>query len=229
MLAGFHTMGWTTENTAKEMAKKSANAAVVEALAPICVDKFLRAVEYEEPGRTDESVRRIKARSLRRAVGRRYPATAPPMVRQWRKRAPKCSALSSNQGLARSSIRRKLVQASPSAICRRRRHSSCPIAFFTRVTRSGEAEVSLLASAWACAALRGSMSMLRFCASAREAVLHEAVERLAQHGDAVRGHAGPTAMARPKGVPAARNSTMSFLSGASSSASGRPAGLCARA
>lgn len=45
MLAGFHTMGWTTENTAKEMAKKSANAAVVEALAPICVDKFLRAVE----------------------------------------------------------------------------------------------------------------------------------------------------------------------------------------
>ena len=35
----------TTENTAKEMAKKSANAAVVEALAPICVDKFLRAVE----------------------------------------------------------------------------------------------------------------------------------------------------------------------------------------
>src|SRR6266508_3428527 len=45
MLAGFHTMGWTTENTAKEMAKKSASAAVVEALAPICVDKFLHAVE----------------------------------------------------------------------------------------------------------------------------------------------------------------------------------------
>ena len=45
MLAGFNTMGWTTENTAKEMAKKSASAAVVEALAPICVDKFLQAGE----------------------------------------------------------------------------------------------------------------------------------------------------------------------------------------
>ena len=45
VLAGFHTMGWTLENTAKEMAKNSARAAVVEALAPICVDKFLHAAE----------------------------------------------------------------------------------------------------------------------------------------------------------------------------------------
>jgi len=45
VLAGFYTMGWTLESTAKEMAKKSASAAVVEALAPICVDKFLHAAE----------------------------------------------------------------------------------------------------------------------------------------------------------------------------------------
>jgi hypothetical protein len=43
VFAGFQGLGWTLEKTAKDMAKKSASAAVVEALAPICVDKFQHA------------------------------------------------------------------------------------------------------------------------------------------------------------------------------------------
>jgi hypothetical protein len=38
--AGFSGFGWTFESTAKDMAKKSANEAVVSALAPNCADKF---------------------------------------------------------------------------------------------------------------------------------------------------------------------------------------------
>ena len=167
MLAGFHTMGWTTENTAKEMAKKSANAAVVEALAPICVDKFLRAVEA---AKNKVELMKVSSSDQGSFIEKGGWATLPgnssangPAVAQ---ACAKCSALSSNQGLPDH-------RSSPAWSRPRRRRSaggaasSCPIAFFTRVTRSGEAEVSLLASAWACAALRGSMSMLRFCASAR--------------------------------------------------------------
>jgi hypothetical protein len=40
MVVGFYWGGWTLGGTAKEMAQKSASAAVVAALAPICVDKF---------------------------------------------------------------------------------------------------------------------------------------------------------------------------------------------
>jgi hypothetical protein len=43
--AGFSGFGWTLENTAKEMAKRSANDAVVGALAPICADKFQHAAD----------------------------------------------------------------------------------------------------------------------------------------------------------------------------------------
>jgi hypothetical protein len=43
--AGFSAFGWTFENTAKEMAKKSANEAIVGALAPICADKFQQAAD----------------------------------------------------------------------------------------------------------------------------------------------------------------------------------------
>lgn len=39
VLVGFSGFGWMLEGTAKEMAKKSAEAAVAEALAPICADK----------------------------------------------------------------------------------------------------------------------------------------------------------------------------------------------
>ena len=42
-LAGFSAFGWTLDSTAKEMAKKSANEAVVAALAPICADNFQHA------------------------------------------------------------------------------------------------------------------------------------------------------------------------------------------
>src|ERR1700675_1217364 len=42
-LAGFSSLGWTFDSTAKEMAKKSANEAVVAALAPICADNFQHA------------------------------------------------------------------------------------------------------------------------------------------------------------------------------------------
>jgi hypothetical protein len=45
VFVGFNGLGMMSENSAKEMAKKSANAAVVEALAPICVDKFQHAAD----------------------------------------------------------------------------------------------------------------------------------------------------------------------------------------
>lgn len=43
--AGFSGFGWTFESTAKEMAKRSASSAVIEALAPICADNFEHAVD----------------------------------------------------------------------------------------------------------------------------------------------------------------------------------------
>jgi hypothetical protein len=44
-LVGFSGFGWTFESTAKEMSKNSVNAAVVEALAPICADNFQHAAD----------------------------------------------------------------------------------------------------------------------------------------------------------------------------------------
>ena len=44
-LAGFQGLGWVLDGTAKDLAKKSASAAVIEALAPICVDKFQHAAD----------------------------------------------------------------------------------------------------------------------------------------------------------------------------------------
>jgi hypothetical protein len=43
IIVGFNWGGWTLGGTATQMAEKSANAAVVRVLAPICVDKFQRA------------------------------------------------------------------------------------------------------------------------------------------------------------------------------------------
>src|SRR5437879_958937 len=45
MVIGFNWGGWTLGSTAKEMAQQGAHAAVVEALAPICADRFQRAAE----------------------------------------------------------------------------------------------------------------------------------------------------------------------------------------
>ena len=45
MVVGFNWGGWTLGSTAKELAQKSANSAVVTALAPICVDKFQLAAD----------------------------------------------------------------------------------------------------------------------------------------------------------------------------------------
>jgi hypothetical protein len=45
MVIGFNWGGWTLGSTAKDMAQKGAHAAVVQALAPICVDKFQRGAE----------------------------------------------------------------------------------------------------------------------------------------------------------------------------------------
>jgi hypothetical protein len=42
VIVGFNWGGWTLESTAKQMAEKSANTAVVAALAPICADRFNR-------------------------------------------------------------------------------------------------------------------------------------------------------------------------------------------
>lgn len=44
-LVGFSGFGWTFESKAKDMARASANAAVVEALAPICAENFQRGAE----------------------------------------------------------------------------------------------------------------------------------------------------------------------------------------
>ena len=43
MVIGFNWGGWTLGGTAAQMSEKSANAAVVRVLAPICVDNFKRA------------------------------------------------------------------------------------------------------------------------------------------------------------------------------------------
>ncbi len=40
MLIGFNWGGWTLGSTAKQMAEKSASAALVAVLAPMCADKF---------------------------------------------------------------------------------------------------------------------------------------------------------------------------------------------
>ena len=40
LVAGFYWGGWVTGGKANEMVQKSTSAAVVTALAPICVDKF---------------------------------------------------------------------------------------------------------------------------------------------------------------------------------------------
>src|SRR5258707_4223342 len=45
LIVGFQWGGWVTGGTAKEMAQKSANTALVTALAPICVDKFQRSAQ----------------------------------------------------------------------------------------------------------------------------------------------------------------------------------------
>ena len=45
VVIGFNWGGWMLESTAKQMAEKSANSAVVTALAPICADKFRQAAE----------------------------------------------------------------------------------------------------------------------------------------------------------------------------------------
>jgi hypothetical protein len=45
VIIGFNWGGWTLESTAKQMADKSANSALVAALAPMCADKFRQAAD----------------------------------------------------------------------------------------------------------------------------------------------------------------------------------------
>ena len=45
LIVGFNWGGWVTGNTAKEMAQKSTNTALVAALAPICVEKFQHSAD----------------------------------------------------------------------------------------------------------------------------------------------------------------------------------------
>jgi hypothetical protein len=42
MVIGFSWLGWTLESTAKRMAQTQAHSAVVAALAPICVERFMK-------------------------------------------------------------------------------------------------------------------------------------------------------------------------------------------
>jgi hypothetical protein len=44
-IIGFNWGGWTLESTARQMAEKSAIAARVAALAPMCADKFQQAAD----------------------------------------------------------------------------------------------------------------------------------------------------------------------------------------
>jgi hypothetical protein len=44
-VVGFSSLGWTLGSTAEQMATQRAEAAVVAALAPICVEKFQRQAE----------------------------------------------------------------------------------------------------------------------------------------------------------------------------------------
>ena len=44
-IIGFNWGGWTLESTARQMAEKSANTALVTALAPMCADKFQQAAD----------------------------------------------------------------------------------------------------------------------------------------------------------------------------------------
>jgi hypothetical protein len=39
-VVGFSSLGWTLDSTAERMARERAQAAVVDVLAPICVEKF---------------------------------------------------------------------------------------------------------------------------------------------------------------------------------------------
>ena len=45
LIIGFYWGGWVTAGSAREMAQKSADIALVAALAPICVDKFQHSAE----------------------------------------------------------------------------------------------------------------------------------------------------------------------------------------
>jgi hypothetical protein len=47
VIIGFNWGGWTLESTAKQMAEKSANNALVAALAPICADRFRQAKDVD--------------------------------------------------------------------------------------------------------------------------------------------------------------------------------------
>jgi hypothetical protein len=42
MIIGFSWLGWTLDSTAKKMAQDQSNSAVVTALTPICVQRFMR-------------------------------------------------------------------------------------------------------------------------------------------------------------------------------------------
>ena len=45
LIFGFYWGGWVTENTAREMAQRNTQAALVAALTPICVEKFQHSAE----------------------------------------------------------------------------------------------------------------------------------------------------------------------------------------
>jgi hypothetical protein len=47
MIIGFSWMGWVLGSTAENMAKESANAALVTAFAPICVDRFMAQADAQ--------------------------------------------------------------------------------------------------------------------------------------------------------------------------------------
>jgi hypothetical protein len=42
LVIGFSWLGWTLESTAKQMAQTQANSAVVAALTPVCVERFMK-------------------------------------------------------------------------------------------------------------------------------------------------------------------------------------------
>jgi hypothetical protein len=55
-IVGFYWGGWVTSSKADELARQKVQAALVEALTPICVDKFNRA--------TDASARLVELKKI---------------------------------------------------------------------------------------------------------------------------------------------------------------------
>lgn len=98
MVIGFGFAGWQLQGNAERRAGVRADAAVVAALAPICVEKFKSATDAKTTlvalNATDSGT---ATTSSKRAAGRRSPATRSPTAASPRP-APRFSATGNSGG-----------------------------------------------------------------------------------------------------------------------------------